>query len=259
MKAKLRDINKKNLVMTFLSFAVLVLLYFSVGYKKQVEVVSVSIKINKLNAQKNLISKKDVVMLFRGYLGYDLRNATIEELDLNMLEKILLDDSRVKRAEVFIDAHKVVNVYIKQRKPIVRVNSGEAFSYYLDDEGVVVPVEKGNPIRVPIATGNIEGVNEGLSSKGNSNLKRIFQVASFVEKDVFLRSLVEQIHVKDDGSIMIIPKLGREKIAFGRVKDMKSNFKKLKDFYRNGLSKNGWDQFAELNLNYKGQIVALQR
>ena len=129
----------------------------------------------------------------------------------------------------------------------------------MDDEQVVIPVERQNAIRVPIATGNIEDVKTGLNKKKQTNLKNVFKVASYVRKDAFLSDLVEQIHVKEDNSIIIIPKLGREKIILGNVKDLATNFKKLKEFYRNGLSKNGWDQFAELNLSYKDQVVAKKR
>lgn len=259
MQGKLQNINKKKLVMTMLSLLVIVLLYMSVEHKRNSEIDHVNIKISKIKGQKNLINKKDIRLIFRGYLGYELNMATMEELDLRMLEQILMDDNRVKKAEVYVDAKRRVNVYVKQRKPIVRINSGEVYNYYLDEDKSVIPVTKNNALRVPIATGRIEDIKSGLVSKKQTNLKNIYKVAMYVERDKFLQSLVEQIHVKSDNSIVIIPKLGREKIIIGNIKDMAINFKKLKEFYRNGLSKNGWDQFAELNLTYKDQIVALKR
>jgi len=259
MQNKLQNINKKRLVMTGLSLLVFVLWFVAVDHKSNVEVERVNVKISKISNKKNLITKKDVKNLFRGYLGYDLGLAKIEELDLRMLEQILVDDKRVRNAEVFIDANHVVNVYVQQRKPIVRVNDGETYAYYLDADMVVIPVMEKRAIRVPIATGAIENIALGLIEKKKTHLRDVYVLSKYIDSDKFLKSLVEQIHVKRSGEIIIIPKIGREKILLGDVVDMEENLKKLKNFYRNGLPKNGWDQFAELNLSYKNQIVAKQR
>ena len=256
---KIKNIDKKKLIMTILSLIVFLLLFIAVEQKSKREVDRVNIRISKIKNQRSLIKKKDVVLIFRGYLGYDLSLANFSELNLKMLEQVLVDDVRVKNAEIYIDAQNTVNVFIQQRKPVVRINDGEAYNYYLDEDGIVVPVAKKNAIRVPIATGNIENLKSGFIKNKKTNLNDVFELAKFVNKDDFLKALIEQIHVREDNSIVVIPKMGREKIIVGDIADLDENFEKLKIFYRNGLPKRGWDKFAELNLSYKKQVITQKR
>src|SRR5690606_6219498 len=74
-------------------------------------------------------------------------------------------------------------------------------------------------------------------------------------QDDFLRALIEQIYVEESGEIIFIPKVGKEKLVFGGTSQMEEKFDNLKIFYRDGLTKLGWNRYPVLNLKYVNQVV----
>lgn len=78
----------------------------------------------------------------------------------------------------------------------------------------------------------------------------------YVAKDEFLAALIDQAFVEQDsiGDIVLIPKIGREKLIFGDASDIKDKFDNLKIFYRDGMQKLGWSRYKSLNLKYSHQV-----
>ena len=53
--------------------------------------------------------------------------------------------------------------------------------------------------------------------------------------------------------------VGNHKIVFGGVENLESKFEKLMFFYKKGLNKTGWNEYSEINLKYKDQVVCTKR
>ena len=53
----------------------------------------------------------------------------------------------------------------------------------------------------------------------------------------------------------LVPKVGNHKIVFGGIDNLESKFEKLMIFYKKGLSKTGWNEYSEINLKFKNQVV----
>ncbi len=232
------------------------LLYLSVERKSSESIESISINIKPLKGKQYLITKKDVRKKFTNYLGYDLANVTIEELELLELEELLNGDVRVSRAEVFVDSKERLQIWILQKDPIVRVSNGIDKHYYLDKKGAQIPVELAPAIRVPLATGDIESYDvKLLTSDKKSRLKEVFELSQFVNNDVFLSSLIEQINIDDSGHITLVPKIGRQTVSLGDISDLEDKIENLKIFYKGGMPHIGWRDKSVLKLDYKGQVV----
>ncbi len=162
--------------------------------------------------------------------------------------------------EVFIDSDNKLNVWIVQKQPIVRVMDGSNRSYYLDEDGDQVPIVEKSAIRVPLATGHFELYQEEKFKSGKpGKLKEVYEVSKAIFADTFLTALVEQIDVKEDGEIVLIPKIGRQEIVLGDASNLEEKFDNLKIMYKEGLPREGWRKFNVLKLNYKGQVVAEKR
>ena len=95
-----------------------------------------------------------------------------------------------------------------------------------------------------------------LSASKPSKLRQVFDIMKYVSKDEFLTALIEQAHVEHDsiGDIVLVPKLGREKLIFGDANDIEAKFDNLKIFYRDGMPKLGWSRYKTLNLKYSQQV-----
>ncbi|MBC7885759.1 MAG: hypothetical protein H7X99_09805 [Saprospiraceae bacterium] len=233
------------------------LLYFSIHRKSNAVVKTLVIKIEGIEGDEKLISEKEVKQILMLAAGKTLTKSNIRTLNLRKLEARLNKDKRIERADLYFDNQDRLNVRISQKKPVIRVIEEAGAGYYLDESGRQVPVTQGNVVRVPIVTGLSEVYDaKFLTSDKPSKLKDIFAIMKYVKNDDFLSSLIEQVHVAQDSikDIILVPKIGREKIIFGDAQNMAYKFDKLKIFYRDGLPRLGWNRYKTLNLKYGNQV-----
>jgi cell division protein FtsQ len=70
---------------------------------------------------------------------------------------------------------------------------------------------------------------------------------------------VQQVIVDSNAEFTIIPTLGNQLIFFGNAEDIEGKFKKLLNFYTEGLNKTGWNKYATINLKFKNQVVCTKK
>ena len=233
------------------------LLFFSIMRKSNAEVKTLVVEIEKINDGEQLISEKEIKQILQLAAGKTITKANIKSLNLRKLEAKLNKDKRIQRADLYFDSKNRLHAHIIQKKPIMRVIEEEGGEYYLDENGKQVPVTRGSAVRVPLVTG-IRDTFSLVNTKSDrpSKLKQVFDIMKYVAKDPFLTALIEQAHVEHDsiGDIVLIPKLGREKLIFGDASDIEAKFDNLKIFYRDGMPKLGWSRYKSLNLKYSHQV-----
>ncbi|MBK8887801.1 MAG: hypothetical protein IPN46_15175 [Saprospiraceae bacterium] len=233
------------------------LLFFSIMRKSNAEVKTLVVEIEKINDGEQLISEKEIKQILQLAAGKTITKANIKTLNLRKLEAKLNKDKRIQRADLYFDSKNRLHAHIIQKKPIMRVIEEEGGEYYLDENGKQVPVTRGSAVRVPLVTG-IRDTFSLVNTKSDrpSKLKQVFDIMKYVAKDPFLTALIEQAYVEHDsiGDIVLIPKLGREKLIFGDASDIQAKFDNLKIFYRDGMPKLGWSRYKSLNLKYSHQV-----
>ena len=169
----------------------------------------------------------------------------LEQIDLQELEDRISAISAVDAAEVSTQPNGVLKVEVDQRLPIVRIYSTETTSFYLDYRAKRIGSDSYLPARVPIAT--------GITT--DSMIKKVYTLAAYVQENAFAEALVEQIFVTDAQELAILPKLYPHEVVIGEPKDLEQKFYLLENFYKYGLSKEGWDAYKRINLTFKNQIV----
>ena len=251
---------KSTLIWTIIIGFILTVLVLSIRKKANSDISKVNIVIKSMHDQRPMISKREIKQKFRNHLGYDISRGKIKDLDIRAMEGILYKDERISRAEIFIDNNNVINIFIAQKDPILRIMNKDQQSYYLDENGHKVPVEYGPAIRVPIATGYIENFDlKLLAANSPSRLRQVFDIAKYVQQDAFLNALIEQVDVDKEGNITIVPKIGNQKLSMGRGENIDKQFDRLKTLYRNGLPKIGWRKHSVYRLDLEGQITGVRR
>jgi cell division protein FtsQ len=68
-----------------------------------------------------------------------------------------------------------------------------------------------------------------------------------------------QIYVDENGELLLIPRVGDQKIVFGKTDNIIKKFDKLSLFYRKGIVGNGWKKYSTINLKFKNQIVCTKK
>ncbi len=174
--------------------------------------------------------------------------------DLKNVESEIRNIPQVKDAEAFFDNKNELNIHITQRKPIARVFTLSGQTFYLDEQGYKIPVSLQYTAKVPLVTGNVTEPFTERDTIQSASLKRVFSMLTMANSDDFVHVELGQYDIENNGDIVAIPKLADFEIILA-TEDMKEQFKKLRVFYKEGLTYIGWDSIQSVNLKYGNQVV----
>ena len=198
-------------------------------------------------------------------LGYG-EGLRIDLVDVAHLEKLLNNNSSIGYAEVYSTIDGVLKIELNQRNPILRVFTEYGDSYYIDENGWMMPLSDKFTSRVLVANGEIKTsfsmgyeMNVMDLKQEDQRLKDLYQLASYITNDSFLKAQIVQIYVKENGDLELVPRVGNQEILFGKATNIKERFDKLMIFYKQGLSKTGWNGYKRINLMYNNQVVCTKK
>ena len=198
-------------------------------------------------------------------LGYG-EGMRIDLVDVAHLEKLLNNNSSIGYAEVYSTIDGVLKIELNQRNPILRVFTEYGDSYYIDENGWMMPLSDKFTSRVLVANGEIKTsfsmgyeMNVMDLKQEDQRLKDLYQLASYITNDSFLKAQIVQIYVKENGDLELVPRVGNQEILFGKATNIKERFDKLMIFYKQGLSKTGWNGYKRINLMYNNQVVCTKK
>lgn len=252
-RKRVRDTAIWSLLLTAIAAG----LFFSVLRKSNAKVQDIQIDITGLNEGEQLINEKEIKQILQLAAGKSINKASIKSLDVRKLEAKLNNDKRIENADLYFDSNGKLHVKVQQKKPIMRVMEVSGSEYYIDGQGSRVPYLRGSLVRVPVVTGVRDTFFDKIKETGKpTKLKEVFEIMKYISDDKFLSSLVEQVDIGSEmsGDIVLIPKVGREKIVFGDGSNIKAKFDNLKIFYKDGMPKLGWSRYKTLNLAYANQV-----
>jgi len=237
---------------------ILVLVSFIEAEHKKTTCKSFEISIDYENSDPLLSVdeiKKKIYVSFDTLVGKKLGDINLVQIE-NMVNEIKF----VANADVYTTITGKMNIRVTQRKPIVRIINASNHSYYIDQNGEVIPTNRGFPSRVLIANGFIKSnYSDTLIIQNNSVLAEIYKLASYIYHDPFLKLQIEQIYVSKNREYEFVPKVGRHIIIFGGIEDMEEKFKKLLVFYHQGINKTGWNKYKSINLKFENQVVCSKK
>lgn len=252
-------------IWTTLLLGTLVLLGFS--KHRQSEMPCRKIIINIDRSENNFfVNEEDIFSMVYHEMDTNL-NRPISIINTEKIEKQLNNHPSIANAEVYKSIDGELMIDVEQRKPIIRVFNLSGDSYYLDENGKLMPPSEKFTARVMVANGylfesyekvyqynarEIAG-NDSLASR--SRLDDIFLFADYINKHPFWQAQIEQLYVNKDFEIELIPRVGNHTIVFGDASGLNEKFNKLMIFYNQGLNKTGWNEYSTINLKFKDQII----
>ena len=172
-----------------------------------------------------------------------LRNMPKERVVLNTIESVLQTHDMVKDAQVYLTVDGELNTKITQRQPIGRV-AGER-SFYLDDQGLQMPLSPNHSARVPIITGEITG----------KTLEDAYVILKYINQDPFLSKNVIGIHIQGESDYQLKFRLEHFVVRLGDVTDLDEKFQNFKAFYAKAIQENTLMSYQVVSLEFENQVV----
>jgi cell division protein FtsQ len=210
-----------------------------------------------LNEENNhFLGRQDVQDLVRDIQGRPVEECRRGEIDVAGIEDSLLKNPYVKYAEAYQRMDGELVVEMELRKPLARVMYDNGSGFYLDKEFTKVDLSAQFTANIVLLRGLPWEPVEPRDSIMSAPLLELEEFLHYVDKSSFLRSLVSEIVVDEDGELTIYPEVGDVVIEFGKPNRIKEKFDNLELFYHEVLNKVGWKKYKSISLKYRGQIVA---
>ena len=186
----------------------------------------------------------------------DLFEKNLDAINTNQLEVKLEKVASIRNAEVFrrIDGERLdfkgrLIVEIDQRNPIVRIINGKQ-DYYLDRAGVKIPSNDKFTAKVLLVNGTITDAYAK---------KKLLPLVRFVAADPFWNAMLDQIYVSKTEELIVVTKIGDQRIDFGKTDRYKEKLRNLKAVFKQEFAECGWQKYKSINLKYKNQVVCTKK
>ncbi len=168
-------------------------------------------------------------------------------IDLDRLEVTLNNNPMIKNAEVYISVEGKVTAEIEQKRPIARVLSNT--SYYIDDEGGVMPLSANYTARVPIVTGNVK----------SETMEHVFKFAKVVDGSTFLKKHVIEIHQNANNTIAFKVRKSNFIVQLGKLDNLEKKINNFKAFYQKALKDSILETYKTVNLKFDKQVICTKK
>lgn len=227
-------------------FLLILIGLFSFTYNRNLKRKIKKVSINFENGDNLFVTKKNVNKLLTQNLKSP-KKLTKEKLNLKVLEKGILKNQMIENVDVYVDVDGELKVLVKQRNPILRIQSLDG-NYYLDDKGKKMPLSKNYAARVPLVT----GVNS------QEEMKLLYRFYKKVMQDTFMQKQIVAISLNEE-EFFLKSRIGDHLIEFGKLQNVENKIKKLKIFYQKVLADHSYDKYKKVNVKYNKQVVCTKK
>jgi cell division protein FtsQ len=211
----------------------------------------------KGNEGKFYVEKEDVLKLMEKTANGSLLQQSITAINLRRLEDGLKTNPWIRNAELYFDSKDALHVFVEEREPIARVFTTQGSSFYMDSSGARMPLLDKMSIRVPVVT-NFTSARR-FDAADSVLLQQTKGIVQFIYGNEFWNAQVGQIDITPDRKFELIPVIGDHIIKLGDGENIEEKLNRLYVFYKQVMSKVGFNKYAALDVEFKGQVVAIKK
>ena len=211
----------------------------------------------KGNEGKFYVEKEDVLKLMEKTTNGSLLQQSITSINLKRLEDGLKTNPWIKNAELYFDSKDALHVFVEEREPIARVFTIAGNSFYMDSSGARMPLLDKMSIRVPVVTGFTSA--RKFNAADSALLQQTKQVVQLIFNNEFWNAQVGQIDITTEKKFELIPVIGDHIIKLGYGENVEEKLNNLYVFYKQVMSRVGFNKYAALDVEFKNQVVAIKK
>ncbi|MFD2866163.1 cell division protein FtsQ/DivIB [Mucilaginibacter antarcticus] len=234
---------------------VIVLMSF-IGIKKS-GMVCKDVKIY-IPGSQFFIDKKEVELILQ-LNSFTLVGRKLNNINLHDLETRLRANPFIEYAKVYADMDGIIMMEIEQRQPRMRIMSQYDKDFYIDKNGLKLPLSPNFTARVLVANGFIDEPFGGkVDTLRTALAKDLFKTMSYITADSLWNAQISQVYVNQKHEIELIPRVGNQRILLGTADSIDVKFHNLLAFYKQALPQVGWDAYKQINITYANQVIGVK-
>ncbi|WP_027378703.1 cell division protein FtsQ/DivIB [Chryseobacterium daeguense] len=200
---------------------------------------------NKISVKMNektpvyFIDEKDI----REIVKKENPSGKVGDLNIPALEKKINNLPAVDSANVYLNLNGKLNLDIKQRVPVFRLNK-EGRDFYVDEKGVEFPISKTYSHPCILVTGNVK----------KEEYEKLAELVEKIDKDDFSKKYFIGIS-KDNGDYNLLTSEGNYKVELGDLDNIDFKVKGFKTFVEKYLVFQDPQKYSMVSVKYQNQIV----
>ncbi|QQL48605.1 cell division protein FtsQ/DivIB [Mucilaginibacter ginkgonis] len=194
-----------------------------------------------------------------GVSNHALIGRKLENINLHDLEQKLKANPFIDHAKIYADMDGIINVEISQRQPILHIMNQFDQDFYVDRNGLKLPLSNNFTARVLAANGYIEEPFGKVDTLHTPLAKDIYKAADFITKDTLWNAQIAQIYVNQEHEMELIPRVGNQHILIGSADSLKNKMDNLLAFYKQAMPRVGWNTYQVINLKYANQVIGVKK
>lgn len=200
---------------------------------------NVSINMNQTKTPVYFVDEKDIKDLVKQF------NPTkkIGDVKIPELEKKINEIPFVDSANVYMNLNGNLNVDIKQRIPIFRLNKNGK-DFYVDEKGVEFPISRNFSYPCMLVMGDVDA----------SEYQELGQLVEKIDKDDFSKKYFIGIK-KEKDNYNLLTSDGNYKVEIGDLENIDFKVKGFKTFVEKYLVYQNPEKYKKISVKYNNQIV----
>ncbi|MEC8273500.1 MAG: hypothetical protein VXZ76_01530, partial [Bacteroidota bacterium] len=211
--------------------------------------ICIDYRINLIDENTSLMTRGEIILLMES-IQDSIVGATITEVPIYEIERKIESLNNVQNAEVYFNMEGMLYIDVIQKKAIVRISPKEGKDFYMDSEGSIFGLSHNYTEHLLIANGNIQDSTDYMTVLG---------LAKYLSSDSLWNAQIVQIYLKENKEIELVPRVGNHTILLGDITNYQEKLRKLYLFYEKGVNQVGWNDYKEINLKFRNQIVCVKR
>lgn len=234
----------------------LALLVAAINSKNTSTCRGLEVEIND-GSKARFLNKKDLVVMLENNGLKDWHNKKTAFFNLLQMETVLRKNSWIRDVQIYFDNSDILKIRVQERQPIARLFTISGNSFLIDSGGVQMSLSDKNVFRLPVFTGYpIEKFGSGKDSALN---KQIIDLAVFLNQDGFWSCQIQEVHINSLKNFQMTPLIGSQQIDLGDGTDFENKFHRLFIFYKEVITKTGFDKYVSFNLAFANQVIATRK
>jgi len=201
---------------------------------------------NKISVKMNektpvyFIDEKDI----REIVKKENPSGKVGDLNIPALEKKINSLPVVDSANVYLNLNGKLNLDIKQRVPVFRLNK-DGKDFYVDEKGVEFPISRTYSHPCMLVTGNVK----------KDEYEKLAELVEKIDKDDFSKKYFIGISKDNNGDYNLLTSEGNYKVELGDLDNIDLKVKGFKAFVEKYLVYQDPQKYNMVSIKYQNQIV----
>jgi cell division protein FtsQ len=206
----------------------------------------------------SFMNKKEIEGLLVGAGAQTWQGRHILSFDLRRIEAALEKNAWIRDAELFFDNNGILRVNVVEREPVARIFTLRGNSFYIDSSGMQLPVAGRLPAELPVFTG-FPGEKAHWRGADSALAVQVRRLGGYIRKNPFWAAQIAQVDITPARTFEMVPMIGNHLIEFGDGNEYEQKFHRLFIFYKEVLSRSGFDEYSRVDVQYAGQVIGTKK